>query len=93
MEPKKLKGEAIVCPFSDYLKEKKKWEDRHPDAIIKEEIKSTFITVQEVPAGLGNIKLQGMAQVQILMIICAIIFEEKELTLSDSKFSNEPGNV
>lgn len=74
---KKL-GHAIVCQFSDYVKQKDEWISQHPDAIIIEEIKSLSIAQINIPPGIVGVpKIFTSAQnQQVLMITWAIVYEE-----------------
>lgn len=74
-EPLKKKlGHAIVCPFEQYVDEKKKFFDLHPNAKVVEEIKTLMIGQVEVP----DPQIIGRTRPgQALMIMWAIVYEEK----------------
>jgi len=71
---KKELGHSVVCPFQNYIDEKRKFREAHPKAAIIEEIKTLFLAVANVPH-LPGLQMQAGPQ-QVLMIAWAVVFRE-----------------
>jgi hypothetical protein len=68
------KGDAIVCAFSEYPKNKDAWKAKHPNAKILEQYHTLQMGQVEIPDPqlIGRTK-----QVPALIMMWAVIFEEK----------------
>lgn len=80
MAPKiqELKAFAVVCQFQEYMSEKRKFQEKCPNAVIVEEIKTLSMGIEQVP---NPLQIGTTIPRQVIMISWAIIFEEKETVL------------
>jgi hypothetical protein len=74
-----LKGFCAEIPFQSWIATKEAWKKANPYAVIKEEMKSVYMGIAEVP----DSQLIGRTtQVKTMMIAWAIVYTEPKKVIT-----------